>query len=221
MVVAEGELYRQIKESDRKNAEMGHKMWEIVVKERELAAQEKREAKIQRRIERKAAAAATTTAAATVRFDNLASEEATVIDVEAPDAIGMLYRITKAFSYHTCAGMVGSAIAPVTLLAMQGFVGWRGAFLGASLFGVIAALILMLQPDPVAERRAQPLKPRGTTSAENQTDGQIWAAARSAHSGGVVTALGDSAVTFVTDDIDLVVWQSLSTRSGNESVRLP
>jgi hypothetical protein len=58
MVVAEGELYRQIKESDRKNAEMGRKMWEIVVKERELAAQEKREAKIQRRIERKAAAAA-------------------------------------------------------------------------------------------------------------------------------------------------------------------
>jgi [protein-PII] uridylyltransferase len=40
----------------------------------------------------------TTTASATVRFDNLASEEATVIDVEAPDAIGMLYRITKAFS---------------------------------------------------------------------------------------------------------------------------
>jgi [protein-PII] uridylyltransferase len=40
----------------------------------------------------------TTTATATVRFDNEASEEATVIDVEAPDAIGMLYRITKAFS---------------------------------------------------------------------------------------------------------------------------
>jgi len=33
-----------------------------------------------------------------VRFDNGASEEATVIDVEAPDAIGMLYRITKALS---------------------------------------------------------------------------------------------------------------------------
>jgi hypothetical protein len=39
-------------------------MWEIVVKERELAAQEKREAKIQRRIERKAAAAAAISAAA-------------------------------------------------------------------------------------------------------------------------------------------------------------
>src|SRR5258708_8779025 len=34
----------------------------------------------------------------TVTFDNNASYEATVVDVEAPDAIGMLYRITKAFS---------------------------------------------------------------------------------------------------------------------------
>jgi hypothetical protein len=58
IVLAEGELYRQIKESGMKNAELGRKMWEIVVKERELAAQEKREAKIQRRIQRKAAAAA-------------------------------------------------------------------------------------------------------------------------------------------------------------------
>lgn len=58
IVSAERELYRQIKENDRKNAELGRTMWEIVVKERELAAQEKREAKIQRRIERKAAAAA-------------------------------------------------------------------------------------------------------------------------------------------------------------------
>jgi hypothetical protein len=66
MVVAEGELYQQIKQSDWKNAEMGRKMWEIVVKERELAAQEKREAKIQRRIERKAAAAATAAAATAV-----------------------------------------------------------------------------------------------------------------------------------------------------------
>jgi [protein-PII] uridylyltransferase len=33
-----------------------------------------------------------------VTFDNAASDDATVIDVEAPDAIGVLYRITKALS---------------------------------------------------------------------------------------------------------------------------
>jgi MFS transporter, FSR family, fosmidomycin resistance protein len=51
-------------------------------------------------------------------------------------------RMTQVFSYHTCSGMVGSAIAPVTLLFMQSFVGWRGAFLGASVLGVAAALVL-------------------------------------------------------------------------------
>jgi [protein-PII] uridylyltransferase len=35
---------------------------------------------------------------AAVTFDNGASNEATVIDVEAPDAIGMLYRITRALT---------------------------------------------------------------------------------------------------------------------------
>jgi len=34
----------------------------------------------------------------TVTFDNAASNEATVIDIEAPDAIGLLYRITRALS---------------------------------------------------------------------------------------------------------------------------
>ena len=31
-------------------------------------------------------------------FDNSASNDATVIDVDAPDAIGMLYRITRALT---------------------------------------------------------------------------------------------------------------------------
>ena len=56
--IAEAELYQQMKETNRKNAELGRQMWMVLAKERELAEQEKREAKIQRRIERKAATAA-------------------------------------------------------------------------------------------------------------------------------------------------------------------
>ena len=66
IVSADRKLSRQIKEHDRNNAELGRTMWGIVVKERELAAQEKREAKIQRRIERKAAAAAAAVSAAAI-----------------------------------------------------------------------------------------------------------------------------------------------------------
>ena len=40
----------------------------------------------------------TTSERTTVTFDNAASDDATVIDVEAPDAIGVLYRITKALT---------------------------------------------------------------------------------------------------------------------------
>jgi len=43
-----------------------------------------------------------------------------------------------------------------------------------------------------------------------------WRAARSRHSGGVNLLLADGAVRFVTDDINLSLWQSLSTRNGAE-----
>jgi [protein-PII] uridylyltransferase len=35
---------------------------------------------------------------ASVRFDNLSSETATVVEVHAPDGIGVLYRITRALA---------------------------------------------------------------------------------------------------------------------------
>ncbi len=64
-------------------------------------------------------------------------------------------RITQVFSYHTCAGMIGSAIAPVTLLFMQSVVGWRGAFVCASTLGIATAALLALQGEPPARRQPQ------------------------------------------------------------------
>jgi len=68
-------------------------------------------------------------------------------------------RITQVLSYHTCAGMAGSAIAPVTLLLMQTVVGWRGAFLCASVLGVIAALILANLDEGPVYRTVHAAKP--------------------------------------------------------------
>jgi FSR family fosmidomycin resistance protein-like MFS transporter len=52
-------------------------------------------------------------------------------------------RIGQAFSVHTFAGMAGSAVAPPTLLMMQGLWGWRGAFIGAGIMGfAVAALVV-------------------------------------------------------------------------------
>jgi MFS family permease len=67
-------------------------------------------------------------------------------------------RMTQVFSFHNCSGMIGSAIAPITVLFMQDFVGWRGAYLGSAMLGVVAALFLAVQGEtPVV--RAQPRKP--------------------------------------------------------------
>jgi MFS family permease len=60
-------------------------------------------------------------------------------------------RLSHAFSFHTFAGMVGSAIAPVTLLYMQSQFGWRGAYIGASIFGLVILAVLIAQPEPATE----------------------------------------------------------------------
>jgi MFS family permease len=56
-------------------------------------------------------------------------------------------RIGQAFSLHTFAGMLGSAVAPASLLMMQSSWGWRGAFIGAGLLGFAVAFFLLLVRD--------------------------------------------------------------------------
>src|SRR5262245_6910889 len=80
-------------------------------------------------------------------------------------------RLTQVFSFHTCAGMIGSAIAPVTMLFMQSLVGWRGAYVCASLLGFVAALFLALQPEPPIQRAVHVSKPRGEATADAPADG--------------------------------------------------
>lgn len=44
----------------------------------------------------------------------------------------------------------------------------------------------------------------------------LFAAARGYHSGGVSVSLGDGSVRFVSDSIDLTIWQALGSRGGSE-----
>jgi MFS family permease len=57
-------------------------------------------------------------------------------------------RAGRVFSFHTFSGMLGNAVAPPTLLFMQSYVGWRGAFLGAAALGVVAAAVLLFTREP-------------------------------------------------------------------------
>jgi len=67
-------------------------------------------------------------------------------------------RIGQAFSVHTFAGMLGSTMAPATLLFMQAMWGWRAAFVGAGVLGIAVAVVLM----SVREGAAQTASPRKT-----------------------------------------------------------
>jgi FSR family fosmidomycin resistance protein-like MFS transporter len=72
-------------------------------------------------------------------------------------------RAGRVFSFHTFSGMLGNAVAPPTLLFMQSYVGWRGAFLGAAALGLVAAAVLLLtrEPAPLAVKTRK----QGTTGA--------------------------------------------------------
>ena len=75
-------------------------------------------------------------------------------------------RLGQIFAFHTFAGMLGSAIAPVSLLAMQSYFGWRGAYIGAAIFGLIVLAVLLAQPEPAPEhRRAGRTAGKGNSSA--------------------------------------------------------
>jgi FSR family fosmidomycin resistance protein-like MFS transporter len=68
-------------------------------------------------------------------------------------------RIGQAFSIHTFAGMLGSAVAPASLLMMQSLWGWRGAFIGASILGFAVVAVLLIVRDN-AETKAPAPAPR-------------------------------------------------------------
>ena len=75
-------------------------------------------------------------------------------------------RIGQIFSFHTFAGILGSAVAPATLLAMQSHFGWRGAFIGAAILGCSCWRCCMLQWPAEAEPASQ--KHHAAKAADDQ-----------------------------------------------------
>jgi len=57
-------------------------------------------------------------------------------------------RISRVYSFHTFAGILGSSVAPATLLYLTYLVGWRGALYASASLGVMAAIVLLLQREP-------------------------------------------------------------------------
>ena len=52
----------------------------------------------------------------------------------------------------------------------------------------------------------------------NRNDGNVWASARSQHTGGVNVVFADGSVRFVSSSIDANLWRALGSRAGGEVV---
>jgi MFS family permease len=74
-------------------------------------------------------------------------------------------KVGQVFAFHSFAGIVGSAIAPPTLLYMQHAFGWRGAYVGAAIIGFMVLAVLIAQPEP------SPEQPAAKTPAKSRADG--------------------------------------------------
>ena len=80
-------------------------------------------------------------------------------------------RIGRAFSVHTFCGMLGSAVAPASLLYLQSIVGWRGAFYAAAALALpVAALLSILRDEP----DARPAASTKSRSAPGETSEPGW-----------------------------------------------
>jgi MFS family permease len=66
-------------------------------------------------------------------------------------------RISRAFSFHSFAGIFGSAAAPPTILLLAHYFGWRGAFAGAAVLGfIVAAAMASFREPPLLSQTAKP-----------------------------------------------------------------
>ncbi|MFL5042740.1 MAG: MFS transporter [Xanthobacteraceae bacterium] len=59
-------------------------------------------------------------------------------------------RMGQAYSIHTFSGILGSAVAPASLLFLAAWFGWRGAFLASAVLGLAVAALLLIQGDALA-----------------------------------------------------------------------
>jgi FSR family fosmidomycin resistance protein-like MFS transporter len=80
-------------------------------------------------------------------------------------------RMGRAFSIHTFAGHLGSAVAPITVIYLAAQYGWRGACIGAGAFGIAVMLALTTQWGSLHDD-AIPKKKEEEAQADAPVEGQ-------------------------------------------------
>lgn len=96
---------------------------------------------------------------------------------------------------------------------------WMNAGMGASIFSG-ARNPNSRQPDvlPACDTSIPATVSPFQQCTTNYSDANVYAAARSFHSGGVNALLADGSVRFITENINLNTWKSLNTRQNGETL---
>jgi len=74
-------------------------------------------------------------------------------------------RMGRAFSIHTFAGHLGTAVAPVSMILLSDLFGWRTALIAAGLFGLAVMLALLTQWNSIREDVAPKPKKKDQAAA--------------------------------------------------------
>jgi MFS family permease len=76
-------------------------------------------------------------------------------------------RMGRAFSIHTFAGHLGTALAPVSMILLANWFGWRTAIISAGIFGLVVMLALLTQWSSMSED-AEPKKKKDAAPAPGE-----------------------------------------------------
>jgi FSR family fosmidomycin resistance protein-like MFS transporter len=82
------------------------------------------------------------------------------------------HRMGRAFSIHTFAGHLGSALAPITIIFAASQFGWRGACIAAGVFGIMVMLGLATQWGSLHDDALPKKKKQGEKVEEPAPEGQ-------------------------------------------------
>jgi MFS family permease len=74
-------------------------------------------------------------------------------------------RMARAYGVHTLAGNIGWTAAPVTVLTLSHFLGWRGALVAVGCLGIGVVLLLASQSGILLDERHRRAAPRTATTA--------------------------------------------------------
>jgi MFS family permease len=74
-------------------------------------------------------------------------------------------RMARAYGVHTLAGNIGWTVAPVTVLMLSHFLGWRGALVAVGCLGIGVVLLLASQSGILLDERHRRAAPRTATTA--------------------------------------------------------